>query len=50
MELGYMPVEIAARLGAQTPEGEKKWVKRTPSAAKRLILGVVMVESPKEGI
>ena len=45
-----MPSAIAALLGAQTPDGEKTWVYRTPSAASRLRVGVAMVESPKDGI
>lgn len=45
-----MPVAIAARLGAHTPDGEKTLGKIMPSAASRLRLGVSIVESPKGGI
>jgi hypothetical protein len=37
---GYIPVAIAALLGAQTPEGEYIFGYITPSAANRLKLGV----------
>jgi len=46
---GYIPVTMAARLGAQTPEGEKTFGYRMPSFAKRLRFGVRTVLSPKEG-
>jgi hypothetical protein len=41
---------MAALLGAQTPETENTLLKRMPSAASREMLGVTMVESPKDGI
>jgi hypothetical protein len=50
MEDGYIPVAIAALLGAHTPDTEYTFVNRTPSAARRLRFGVSTVESPKEGI
>ena len=37
---GYIPVDIAARLGAQTPDVEKKLGYRTASVASLLRLGV----------
>ena len=46
---GYIPVAMAARLGAQTPEGEKTFGYRMPSLAKRLRFGVRTVLSPNEG-
>jgi len=50
MRVGYIPVAKAALLGEHTPDTENTLVKRTPSDAKRLMLGVIMVESPNEGI
>tara|TARA_R110002072_G_scaffold133661_1_gene274207 strand:+ start:1682 stop:1843 length:162 start_codon:yes stop_codon:yes gene_type:complete len=47
---GYIPIIRAALLGAHTPDVEYKFGYTTPSAAKRLKLGVTIVESPKEGI
>lgn len=47
---GYMPVAIAARLGAQTPEVEYKLGYITPSSANLVKWGVTTVESPKGGI
>jgi hypothetical protein len=49
IELGYMPVMIEERLGAHTPYTENMRVNRTPSAANKLILGVLIVESPYGG-
>jgi hypothetical protein len=49
IELGYIPVMIEERLGAHTPYTENMRVNRTPSAANKLMLGVLIVESPYGG-
>jgi hypothetical protein len=49
IELGYIPVMIEERLGAHTPYTENMRVNRTPSAANKLMLGALIVESPYGG-
>jgi hypothetical protein len=46
IELAYMPVMRAARLGAQTPALENIRVKRTPSRASWSSTGVSAIGSP----
>ena len=46
MVVGYMPVMMADRLGAQTPEIENARVNSAPSAAKRSSVGVFASLSP----
>ena len=45
-----MPVTIEALLGEHTPETEYTLVYLTPSSAKRVRFGVLIVESPNGGI
>ena len=46
IEEGYIPVMMAERDGAQTPEMEKARVKRAPWAASRSRFGVRACGSP----
>ena len=46
MEVAYIPVMIAERAGAQTPDVEKQRVHRQPPAAKRSTFGVRATGSP----
>ncbi len=46
MEMAYIPVMIADRAGAHTPDVEKQFVHRHPWAAKRSTFGVRATGSP----
>ena len=46
MDVGYMPVMIPERAGAQTGVTAKARVKRAPSAASRSRFGVTAYASP----
>ena len=46
MEMAYIPVMIAERAGAHTPDVEKQRVHRHPWAAKRSTFGVRATGSP----
>jgi hypothetical protein len=46
MVVGYIPVMMAERLGAQTGAAEKAVVNRAPSRASRSSVGVTAYASP----